>query len=363
MGLLVLVAVLSVARAFLPWGVRWYVNRALDRSLLYRGEIGEIDVHLLRGAYSIQDIRLFKVTGNVPVPFFAAKRLDLSIQPDALVQGAAVGRITMVDAELNFVAAQDETGSQTGAGAPWMQTIQGLFPFKINSARIVNGAVHFRAFDTEPPVDVYLSHVDGYIDNLTNIYDETKPLVATVKATALAMEQAKFQFEMKLNPFSYRPTFQLAVRLLGLDVRKINSLTEAYGEISMERGWFDLVIQLEAVEGRLDGYVKPLFRNLKIFSLKHDLKNENLLEAFWQALVGLTTELLENKDRNQFGTVIPFSGEVGDPRTDIFTVVGNVLRNAFIRAYLPRFRGTTPDISGLEFGTGSIVDDPSTMEQ
>ena len=96
--------------------------------------------------------------------------------------GKVVGRILMDHPELNFVAAQEDAQSQTGAGTPWMQVIQDLFPFKINSAGIINGAIHFRAFETDPPVDVFLSHVDGSIDNLTNIYDETTPLVSTIGA-------------------------------------------------------------------------------------------------------------------------------------------------------------------------------------
>jgi hypothetical protein len=37
-----------------------------------------------------------------------------------------------------------------------------------------------------------------------------------------------------------------------------------------------------------------------------------------------------------------------------------VLYNAFIRAYLPRLQGVTPQISGLEFGRGSVVE-PSVV--
>src|SRR5689334_6670885 len=65
---LVIVLILAVGRAVLPWGLRKYVNRTLDRSPLYNGKIGPIQVHLWKGSYSIQDIRLNKTTGNVPVP-------------------------------------------------------------------------------------------------------------------------------------------------------------------------------------------------------------------------------------------------------------------------------------------------------
>src|SRR5437016_11638903 len=69
--LLILILIASVGRAMMPWAVRDYVNRTLDRNPLYAGKIGEIQIHLWRGAYSIHDVSISKTTGNVPVPFFA----------------------------------------------------------------------------------------------------------------------------------------------------------------------------------------------------------------------------------------------------------------------------------------------------
>src|SRR5581483_8119443 len=197
------VLLLVAVRLALPSALRWYVNRTIDESPLYDGEIGSIDVHLWRGAYSINDVRLVKTTGNVPVPLFSAKRVDLAIQWDALMQRRIVGRLLIEHPQLNFVDAEDESKSQTGAGGPWLDIVRQLFPFKINRAEIRDGEIHFRAFHTDPPVDVYLSQLDASIHNLTNIRDETTPHFARVEATAKAMDQAKFEFQMKFNPFSY----------------------------------------------------------------------------------------------------------------------------------------------------------------
>lgn len=179
-------------------------------------------------------------------------------------------------------------------------------------------------------------------------------MMATVDATALAMDQAQFEYHMKFDPFSYRPNFQLAVRLLGLDVTQINALARSYGAFDFERGYFDLVVELNARAGGLQGYVKPLFRDIKVFSLKNDIKKDNPLQLFWEALVGLATDVLKNQQRDQFGTQIPITGTLDRPNEDILVTIGNVLRNAFIRAYLPRLEGTTPDIDWMQFGAPSV---------
>jgi hypothetical protein len=355
--LLIIVALLGVARLVLPSQLRKYVNRTLDRNQLYEGRIGNVEVHLLRGAYSIHDVKISQRTGNVPVPLLAAKTMDFSVQWNALLHGKIVGQFTMQEPELNFVASSDQNEAQTGAGAPWLQVIRDLFPFKINSAIIQEGSVHFRAFKSDKPVDVYLSHLNATIDNLSNIRDETNPLVTTVQASAVAMDQARLDYKMTLDPFSYRPTFHMAMRLLGLDVTKLNDLALTYGKFDFKRGWFDLVIEADSKEGQVTGYVKPLFRNLKIFSLKEDISEDNVLQFFWQALMGGLTTVLKNFPRDQFGTLIPFTADAsGSTSTDILATIGNILRNAFVRAYLPRLETTEAETQGLNFEAPSFTE-------
>jgi hypothetical protein len=358
-----LVVILGIVRLILPWAVRNYVNRTLDRNSLYSGRIGPVQIHLLKGAYSINDVRLDKTTGNVPVPFFSAKRVEFAIQWDALLHHKIVGRIVMQQPVINFVDAPTEQESQSGAGGPWLQMIRDLFPFKINSAQIQDGSVHFRAYKTSKPFDVYLSRVNGSIENLGNVRDETTPLVATVQASAVAMDQAKLDFKMTLDPFSYRPTFHMALRLLGLDVTKINDLALAFGKFDFKRGWFDLVVEADSKEGLLTGYVKPLFRNLKVFSISQDVKDDNPLQFFWQALVGMTTNLLKNRPRDQFGTLIPFSGDTSSATTtDILATLGNILRNAFVRAYLPRLQDQQESPTELHFSAPDFTDSLSSSD-
>src|SRR5690349_19037679 len=79
-----LVVLLIAFRIALPYILLRYVNRQLTRIDGYRGHVEDIDVALYRGAYVIKDIRLDKTGGKIPVPFFKADKIDLSIQWNAL---------------------------------------------------------------------------------------------------------------------------------------------------------------------------------------------------------------------------------------------------------------------------------------
>src|SRR5258706_14342587 len=123
------------------------------------------------------------------------------------------------------------------------------------------------------------------------------------------------------------------------------------------------MIETDSKEGEVTGYVKPLFRNLKVFSLTQDIKEDNILQFFWQSLVGAATSLFKNQSRDQFGTLIPFTGDAsGATSTDILATIGNILRNAFIRAYLPRLEPGQEAPGILEFQAPDFSDAISTAD-
>jgi hypothetical protein len=170
------------------------------------------------------------------------------------------------------------------------------------------------------------------------------------------MDQAEFTFSMKLDPHSYRPTFHLVTQVLGLDVTKLNDLATTYGRFDFQGGWLDFVLEADAKEGRLTGYAKPLFRHLQVFDLEEDTQSGNPLQIFWEALLGVATTLLSNPERDQFGTLIPFRGDLtASTTTDLLATLVNILHNAFVRAFLPRPEGEG-GFDFLQFQTPELTD-------
>lgn len=333
-GLLVLAAL----RAALPGWVKEFVNRTLDQGAEYTGDVGDIEVHLWRGAYAINDVRITKRRHAVAVPFFRCPRIEFSVDWRSLRHGTVRGTVRMESPELNFVAGATSADTQTGGQEPWLSIIKDLYPFELDRAEVVDGRVHFHAFHTRPKVDVALSEVNATLDNLSNIQQRSDAKPATLHAEAAAMESGHVQLDMTLDPDAHRPTFDMAARLLDLDVTRLNTLALAYGDFDFSQGRFDLVVEATAQDGQLEGYAKPLFRGLRVVDLR-DFRDDDPLQLLWEALVGVAGAVFRNQSRDQFGTRFSFAGTVDEPRTSVLQVVGNVLYNAFVRAYLPQVEG------------------------
>src|SRR5687767_11616692 len=88
---LIVLVLLVAVRLALPYIVTRYVNNVLSEIEGYRGSVHDIDIHLYRGAYAIDSLKIFKVDGNQEIPFVDIPLADLSIEWGALFQGALVG--------------------------------------------------------------------------------------------------------------------------------------------------------------------------------------------------------------------------------------------------------------------------------
>ncbi|MCD6024586.1 MAG: hypothetical protein K0Q91_1502 [Fibrobacteria bacterium] len=309
-----------------------FANKKLDEMPGYKGHIEDVDISLWRGAYTIEGVRLQKVEGNVPVPFFSARSADFSVEWKALLRGKVVSEITLDHPRLNFVSGPTKAQSQNDAEG-WQKVVEDLFPLTINRFEILQGEIHFRDFHRTPKVDIHLDHLNAVATGLTNSQEQSSPLPATFKLTGRAMEHAPLRIDMKVAPLATDPTFDLNAELTDLELATLNDYFNAYAFMDVENGTLSLFTEMAAKEGGFKGYIKPLTKNLDIASLENDAQNP--LRLAWETIVGAVGQIFENQPRAQVGTQIPFSGRFSDPNPDIWKTVGTLLRNAFIRALHP----------------------------
>jgi hypothetical protein len=323
-------AVLITARAVLPIFVERFVNRKLDELDGYSGRIADVDLALIRGAYVIEGVRIVKTGGRIPVPFFTASEVDISVEWSALFDGDIVAEIQLDSPRLNFVKGPTEKTSQTEPGDNWTETVRDLAPFRINRFAIADGEVHFRDFHSKPKVDVFLQRIHATARNLTNAEDLSGTLVATFDAHALAMGSGELALAGKYNPYAERPTFEVDASLDRLNLAQLNTFLKAYGNVDAERGKLSVDAEFAARRGRFRGYVKPFIDDLQLLRWKEE--EESFFGKLWEGLVGLVGEILEDQDKSRIATRIPFSGSVDDPDPDIWSTIGGLLKNAFIEA-------------------------------
>ena len=327
-----ILVILIAFRIALPYILLKFVNRELTMIDGYYGHVDDIDVALIRGAYTIKDIRLDKTGGKIPVPFFAAKTIDLSIEWRAIFEGAIVGEIVVEQPKLNFVKGPTKQTTQTKIDKDWTQVVDTLLPLKLNRLEINEGEIHYIDFHSSPKVDIFAKNVQILAQNLSNAKDQKEVLPSTAKASA-DVYGGNAILNMKLDPLNQKTTFDANAELKNLDLTKLNDFLKAYGNFDVSKGNLSLYTEAAAKDNKLAGYVKPMVKDLKVLDPKKD--DDNPIQFVWEAIVSGVTWVFKNHPKDQLATKVEFTGNLKDPDTNTWEIIGQVLRNAFIQALYP----------------------------
>ncbi|MNG90692.1 hypothetical protein D3C79_495920 [compost metagenome] len=340
-----LVALLVALHLALPYLVRDYLNDKLADMGDYRGQVADVDLAWWRGAYQINGLKIVKTTGKVPVPLLDAPLIDLSVSWHSLwYDHAVVAEVTFVRPVLNFVDGGSKQASQTGRGTDWRQQLEKLLPITLNEVRIDDGTLTFRNFTSKPPVNLKATQLDASIRNLTNVRNEKGRRDASLEAKALLLGDAKVESRATFDPFSDFDDFEFRLRATGIQLRRLNDFASAYGKFDFNAGHGDVVIEAQAKDGRLNGYIKPLLRDVDVFNWQQDVqdKDKSLLRSVWEALVGASETVLKNQPKNQFATRVELSGSVHKQDISALEAFLQILRNGFIQAFNARYEQPAP---------------------
>jgi hypothetical protein len=133
------------------------------------------------------------------------------------------------------------------------------------------------------------------------------------------------------------PDFDLYLKISDTQLKSLNDLLRAYGKFDVVAGTFSLVTELHVKNNAITGYIKPFFKDMKVYDRRQD-KEKSLFRKVYEMLVGGVAKLLENKQRTEaVATKATIAGPLKSPHTSTWQVVVELIKNAFFKAILPTF--------------------------
>lgn len=335
--LIVLVALLLVARLLLPYFVLKYVNKTLADMGTYTGHVDDIDIQLIRGAYQIDNLRIRKVNGNIKEPFLFIPKTDLSVEWKSLFRGRLVSEVETYQPELNFAFSDDEASSQTGAEVDWTAYLKKLLPISINRFAIIDGRVDLTSLITQPRADLSLQRLRGEIRNVSNVVDQGKKLPSPVVASGdVPGYGGTMSLSANMNLLKQLPDFDYNLRFTDVQLVKVNTLAREYANLDFERGTVSVFSEMAMLDGKLNGYLKPLTKDMKIFKV-NEHEGRSAGRFFTELAAQAGTAVLKNQRKDQVATRIPLTGTVDNIEMPIWPTIFAVLRNAYIEAFKGEF--------------------------
>jgi hypothetical protein len=335
--LLGIVILLVAIRATLPWAVKTYANRVLDGIPGYYGYIDDVDLHIWRGAYSIQGVELVKTNGSVREPLFSANEVEVSLDWRALFSGRLVSKIHLDTPKLQFIVRKDKNASQTKVDSVWQEKVAKLYPFEINRLSFSDATIRYKDETRNPKIDASFSGLDMTATNISNTEKLASRLPSTVKLHGRILKSGRVFLNGKMNALAVPAEFDLNSGIHDLSLKEINDFAKAYGGFDFEKGKLDVAFELAASKTKYSGYTKTILRDVDVVDFEKERKEgDSLGKILWEDLVGGAMTIFKNQKRNQFAARVPISGSRDDLKIDSWATVGSILKNAFISALNPK---------------------------
>lgn len=205
---------------------------------------------------------------------------------------------------------------------------------RIDRLRILDSEFGFVNRSSEPRYRLFLSDFHLEMDNLSNQFRDGE---AKFKATGSFMGSGRTAFRGGFRPDGNGADFDVHLEMRDAKLASLNNLLQAYGGFDVSKGSFSLFSEIKVKDQRIEGYVKPLVKNVTIYDKRQD-RDKSLLGKTWEHVVEVFAYLLKNGDSKKVATDARISGKLDDPKASNFRVIVALVRNGFLDAILPGFQ-------------------------
>lgn len=332
---IIIIVVLVVFRLCLPYIVKKYVNGVLADIPGYYGQVKDIDISLIRGAYVIDSLYLNTVDGNSEVPFINLGVTDISVEWKSLFKGKIVSEIVMTRPQFIYVFEDQQTDSLAEADVDdWTKALTDIVPIDINNLEIIEGKAAFVQLTADPSIDLYLNDIDLTATNLRNVTRSGRELPSIIHATANSIGNGQVKLDGAMDLVKEIPDMDISFSLENASVTAFNDFTNYYAGIDFAEGNFNLYSEVAIADSFLTGYIKPLLKDSKLIE-----KEDKFFEKLWEGFVGFFKFVLKNQGNNTLATKVPIEGDLSAVESKVWPTVFNIFKNAWITAY----KGTVDD--------------------
>ena len=185
----------------------------------------------------------------------------------------------------------------------------------------------------DPPYQVFLDSMNFHLANFSNQFREG---AAQVRLQGNFMGSGRTLATATFRPEVHGPDFDLNIKIEGTQLRSMNDLLRAYGDFDVVGGSFSLYSEIHVKNDKIDGYLKPLFKDVDVYDRRQD-EQKDIFRKMYEGLVGGILGLLKNEPREEVATRADLSGKVETPQTNTWQIIVKLVQNAFFKSILPGF--------------------------
>jgi hypothetical protein len=130
--------------------------------------------------------------------------------------------------------------------------------------------------------------------------------------------------------------FEVRLKLDNARLPDLNGFLMAHAGVDLADGLFSVYTEITVKNGRVEGYLKPLLRNLKVYDKQKD-QGKSFGKRVEMHLLQFLASVFKNRSTQKVATVIRISGSTSDPQASEWGAILKLIGNGFSHAILPGF--------------------------
>ena len=175
---------------------------------------------------------------------------------------------------------------------------------RADEVSIVESELGFVNKKAKPNYRLFLTDLEIHLSNFSNQLAEG---VMVARVSGKFMGSGQTVVGATFRPEINGPDFALAASIENTNMQTMNPLLRAHGNFDVVRGFFSVYTEMRVKNGAVQGYVKPLFKEMDVYD-PHQDREKSLFQKIYEGLVGGVSQLLENSPRQEVATKADISG-------------------------------------------------------
>jgi hypothetical protein len=227
-------------------------------------------------------------------------------------------------------APTEKVSKETGKVARQTANKQDL-EFKLKRLEIDGRVGYINQVAKPAPYRVFLDNAKIVLENLSNQFKEGP---AKAHITGHFQGSGVTRIDAAFRPEDKGPDLDLNLSIENTEMAAMSDLMRAYANFDVAAGNFSMYSEIKIRQGKIDGYVKPLFSDLQVVDERPG-KDESFWHKTYVKLIQGLSNILKNRPRQEVATKVAITGDVEAPQTSTWQMIVKLVQNAFFKAILP----------------------------
>jgi len=295
-----------------------------------QGEVRLEQIPLDRLSPLAQDFQL-KTTGG-----FLSLKGAIEYTPES--QMAHLAEVDLTDLRVDYVTSKATKAVEKRHAKQAIQLAEQVrnapkLRLEVDVLKLKNSQFGFENRGTTPPYRVFISQLSLELEHLSN---QARLESALFRAQGTFMGSGRTTLKGRVRSSARPADFNLRLEVEEARLPDLNGLLQAHAGVDVAEGLLSVYTDISVKNGQVEGTIKPLVKNLKIYDRQKD-ERKPFGKRVEMHVLQFFAALFKNRDSKAVATVVRISGSTGGPKTNEWEVIRKLIGNGFSQAILPGF--------------------------